>query len=90
MIIILIITNSINIVFNIVIQVKSSLGANSTSKTVDEQGQTQTQRANDNAIATSDAGDGDGDGNGGDDDHGETSFVTDRPTCFPVAQSPEV
>ena len=35
-------------------------------------------------IATSDAGD------GGDDEDGETSFVTDQPTCFPVAQSPEV
>ena len=61
MIIILFITNIINIVFNIVIQVKSSLRANSYSKTVDEQGQTQTQRADDDAIATSDASDGEGD-----------------------------
>ena len=92
MIIILFITNIINIVFNIVIQVKSSLRVDSYSKTVDEQGQTQTERADDDAIATFDAsdGDGDGDGHGGDDDHGETCFVTDRPTCFPVAQSPEV
>ena len=90
MIIILFITNIINIVFNIVIQVKSSLRANSYSKNVDEQGKTQTQRSDDDAIATSDAGDGDGDDDGGDDDQGETCFVTDRPTCFPVAQSPEV